>query len=119
MSRGAGYTMSESNFVCRRRWTGALATAIAAAALSSGCIDRPVEHIVPVTRTAVPIEIQNEAVAQVDLLLEVDNSISMSKNQDNIARQLGLLIETLTNPPDTNGDGRPDYPPVRDLHVGV
>ncbi len=58
-------------------------------------------------------------VTSLDLLVVVDNSGSMRENQSNLLAQLRPLIESLTSPPDLDMDGRPDYPPIRDLHVGV
>jgi hypothetical protein len=70
--------------------------------------------------------------AKLDLVLEIDNSNSMKDNQVSILRQLGVLIDALTRPPCVsaadpvphscdpgNPDDRPQYPAVRDLHVGV
>jgi len=55
----------------------------------------------------------------VDLLVVVDNSNSMRENQANLVAQLGVLIGAMTSPPDVDGDGRPDWPALRDLRVGV
>lgn len=63
--------------------------------------------------------IQNTALDAVDLLFMVDNSASMEANGANLAANLSVLIDTLTNPPRDAMTGTPRYPPVRDLHVGV
>lgn len=94
-------------------------TALLAAGAMVACIDRPVSTVKPRTQSGVSEEIRNEAIDKVDLLLEVDNSGSMRENQTNIMAQFEPLINRLVNPPDANMDGRPDYPPVKDLHVGV
>jgi len=54
----------------------------------------------------------------VDLLFMVDNSNSMTEEQMSLASAFPRLITTLTTG-DATGDGRPDFPAVRDLHVGV
>ncbi len=59
------------------------------------------------------------ALDEVDLLVLVDNSNSMRENQEILVAQLQPLIDTLTRPPDLNGDGVPDYLAVRSLHAAV
>jgi len=54
----------------------------------------------------------------VDLLLLVDNSNSMSEEQANLVALLPRLIDTLATG-DRDRDGRRDFAPVRSLHVGV
>lgn len=55
----------------------------------------------------------------VDILWVVDNSHSMREEQVNLAAQFPALVDTLTNPPDTDRDGMPDYPPVTDIQMAV
>ncbi len=55
----------------------------------------------------------------VDLLVVVDNSNSMAQEQANLADSFSTLVSGLVSPPDLDGDGAPDYPPVTDLHVGI
>ncbi|MDW8362940.1 MAG: hypothetical protein RMK74_11115 [Myxococcales bacterium] len=55
----------------------------------------------------------------VDILWVVDNSHSMREEQNNLAANFPRLVQTLTNPPDSNRDGEPDYPPVTDLRLGI
>jgi hypothetical protein len=104
-------------------------------AVALGCLDRPVAAVVPVVQSGVSEVVRNDAVEKVDLLMMVDNSGSMQQNQTNIMDELGPLINTLTNPPcisrSTPGGGTPhtcmvgnmddvpQYPAVKDLHVGV
>ncbi len=57
--------------------------------------------------------------AAVDLLLVVDDSGSMQEEQNNLARELPLLVNRLIDPPDEDGDGRRDWRAVQDLHMGV
>lgn len=60
-------------------------------------------------RTALPV----------DMLWVIDNSNSMAEEQASLAANFPALIETLTNPPDDDRDGEPDYPPLTDLRVGI
>lgn len=55
----------------------------------------------------------------VDLLWVIDNSHSMREEQANLALNFSSLIEVLTDPPDADGNGMPDYPAVEDLRVAV
>ena len=64
---------------------------------------------VEMCRTALPV----------DMLWVIDNSNSMAEEQLNLAAAFPALIETLTNPPDDDGDGEPDFPPVVDLRTGI
>ncbi|MBI5490924.1 MAG: hypothetical protein HY905_26565 [Deltaproteobacteria bacterium] len=59
------------------------------------------------------------APVRVDMVVMVDNSGSMSQEQRALAASVHLLLEDLLDPPDTDGDGTPDHPPVEDLRVGV
>jgi hypothetical protein len=58
---------------------------------------------------------------KLDLLVMIDNSGGMREKQAKLMRAFGTLLNTLTNPPDTDadGDGYPDVVPVRDLHIGI
>ncbi|MEM9072459.1 MAG: hypothetical protein AAGE52_28390 [Myxococcota bacterium] len=63
----------------------------------------------PPCRTALPV----------DMLWIIDNSNSMEEEQVSLAENFPVLIEALTNPPDDDGDGEPDFPPITDLRVGI
>ena len=65
----------------------------------------------------IPVEATGRA--RVDLLFVVDNSGSMLQEQAAMAEYLGAMIRELVDPPDADGDTRPDALPVEDLHVGV
>lgn len=54
----------------------------------------------------------------VDLLFMVDNSNSMSEEQESLAAELPRLVEVLVTG-DLEGDGRREFTPVRSLHLGV
>ncbi|MEM1414730.1 MAG: hypothetical protein AAGH15_07510 [Myxococcota bacterium] len=55
----------------------------------------------------------------VDLVFMIDDSSSMEEEQASLAANFPRLIEGLTNPPDDDGDGEPDFPPLDDLRVAV
>jgi len=55
----------------------------------------------------------------VDLLFVIDDSESMSEEQANLVSNFPTLLDVLTNPPDEDGDGLPDFPPVEDLRIGI
>lgn len=59
------------------------------------------------------------APAKVDLLFVVDNSNSMTDAQVSLAESLPAFLDALLVPPDDDGDGEPDYPPVDDVRIGV
>jgi hypothetical protein len=59
---------------------------------------------------APPVEAASSA--KVDLLLVVDNSISMSDKQSLLARSLPALVQGLTNPVCVDGEGQRSTPPV-------
>ncbi|MDP3274003.1 MAG: hypothetical protein Q8Q09_02330 [Deltaproteobacteria bacterium] len=116
-------------------WRAAISVVGAMGAAALGCLDRPVAAVVPVIQSGISEVVVNESVEKVDLLLMVDNSGSMRDNQTNIMAQFGPLISRLTNPPcisrtmpgggaphacnPANMDDTPQYPAVKDLHVGV
>ena len=52
------------------------------------------------------------------MLFVVDNSNSMSEEQGALRTQFAHLIEVLATG-DPDGDGMNDFPPVKDLHLGV
>ncbi len=60
-------------------------------------------------RTALPV----------DMIWVIDNSNSMEQEQNNLAINFPVLVDALTNPPDADGDGEPDFPPLTDLRIGV
>ncbi len=55
----------------------------------------------------------------VDILWVIDNSDSMREEQTNLTINFPTLIEALTQPPDLDRDGMPDWLPVEDLRMGV
>jgi hypothetical protein len=55
----------------------------------------------------------------IDLLFVVDNSSSMAEEQLNLAENFPDLLSTLTNPPDADRNGEPDFPAAEDVRLGV
>lgn len=53
-----------------------------------------------------------------DVLFVIDDSGSMSEEQANLVSQMPFLLATLTSG-DFEGDGRLEFPPITDLHIGV
>jgi hypothetical protein len=58
------------------------------------------------------------AVGKADLLFVVDNSGSMRQEQESLRQQFPKIVRVLTRG-DTDDDGVQDFPPARDLHLGV
>jgi hypothetical protein len=55
----------------------------------------------------------------VDILVVVDNSMSMAEEQATLAAQFPVLIEAILEPPSDAHTGIPLHVPITDLHVGV
>jgi hypothetical protein len=106
-----------SGFV-RSSLMGLVAT-MSLGAVAFGCLDRPTAAPKSNLQSGVRIPVVNNAIESVDILFEIDNSNSMSENQNNLARNFGTLIDSLVNPPRNPMTMRPVYPPVKSLHVGV
>ena len=145
---------SKSSQSKRSGWTllraglAGLAVAIGGAALTAGCLDRPVAPAVPRTSNIYVDEIRQTAVDKIDLLFMIDNSISMADKQAILADAVPLLVQRLITPicvrpcakadhctpaqekdgipttgnADANGQcaqGAPEFNPIKDIHVGV
>lgn len=98
-----------------------LLTGLALAGLISsiGCFDRDLKDIQPVTSTGVTIRVEQVGVVQVDIVVLVDNSGSMSQEQSALTARFPELINELVDPQDRDGDTQIDHPPVEDLNIGV
>jgi hypothetical protein len=75
--------------------------------------------------------------SRIDLLLTIDNSRSMADKQEVLSLSIPSLLDSFVNPQCVNGEGLPvvgqpasptepcpsgserQYPPIRDIHVGV
>ena len=145
---------SKSSQSTRSAWTllraglAGLTVAVGGAALTAGCLDRPVAPAVPKTSNVYVDEIRQTAVDKIDLLFMIDNSISMADKQAILADAVPLLVERLITPicvrSCTKADncsaaqekdgiavggnanamgqcamGTPEFNPIKDIHVGV
>lgn len=145
---------SKSSQSKRSAWTllraglAGLAVTVGGAALTAGCLDRPVAPAVPKTSNIYVDEIRQTAVDKIDLLFMIDNSISMSDKQAILADAVPLLVQRLVTPicvrscaPADNcspaqekdgiptsgnadamgkcASGSPEFNPIKDIHVGV
>lgn len=102
-----------------KRFTGAAFALGASAALfgAQGCLDRPVVPIKPGASGLAFNKIKVTRVDKVDMLIVIDNSISMADKQSELGRRMPELIAALT---DTTPDPKTGKPAnVLDMHVGV
>lgn len=97
--------------------TRALTLTLACLALVA-CDARKIGPITPHVSRVVDTTTGGGAVADVDLLIVVDDSGSMVEEQASLRAQIPLLVERLTSPP-TGADGAPLYNPVASLRVAV
>ncbi len=93
---------------------------VAATTLTFGaaCLDRSLSPIVPCTKSVVVERVRQDAVENVDLLFVIDTSSSMEREQAALAREIPRLVEVLTTG-NLDDDPEAEFPPVRDLHVGL
>ncbi len=102
---------------------------------AAGCLDRPIDRLEPRTTSTVVERLTQTGVDKIDLLLAIDNSISMADKQAILAAAVPDLVDRLVQPicvDDTgasNGTkvnamgecamGKPEFPPVTDINVGI
>jgi hypothetical protein len=86
--------------------------------LLGGCLERELKPLNPCLVSGVVAEIAVTNVDKIDLLFMVDNSQSMEQEQEALRLQFPRLINILTSG-DKNADGVQDFPPAKDLHLGV
>lgn len=110
-------------------WTGVLG------AVAGGCLDRDVVSRPPAVNTIVTTTLVNQTIDKIDLLFVIDNSASMGDKQQYLAQAVPDLITrlvtpncvdptsgTIYGPSDNTGScaqGKVEFPPVHDMHVGV
>jgi hypothetical protein len=104
--------------------------------IAAGCLTRPVVNASPVTKTNFTTVISNQSVDKLDLLFMIDNSASMGDKQALLAKAVPDMIQRLVQPicvdamgnpsggnamPDGSGcgNGKPEFPPVHNMHIGV
>ena len=76
----------------------AVMTAVSAIA-AGACTQRPLVHVDPGTESYVLEEFAQAGAIPVDVLVVVDDSMSMKEEQDNLALQFPALIRALLDPP--------------------
>ena len=86
--------------------------------LMTGCLDRDLKPLNPCTVSGVVEKVSVSNVEKVDMLFMIDNSNSMTEEQTSLAVELPSMMTVLATG-DSNGDGEQDFPPVKNLHVGV
>jgi len=111
-----------------------LAAVGTAAALATGCLDRPVVKQSPKTSNLFVDQIVQTAVDKIDLLFMVDNSVSMSDKQAILKDAVPVLVTRLTAPICVDVDGKPtgensvnghctkgapEFTPIGDIHIGI
>ncbi|MBI5502074.1 MAG: hypothetical protein HY907_17660 [Deltaproteobacteria bacterium] len=64
-------------------------------------------------------QVREPGLTKLDIVLLVDNSGSMAQEQEALALQFPGLLGELLDPPDSDGDTRPDHAPIEDLNLGV
>lgn len=105
-------------------------------AMTSACLDRPIEPVDARTTSVIVEKLAQSKVDKIDLLLSIDNSQSMADKQLILADAVPNLVEGLLNPPCVDADGvvgeRPasptdkcptgqdrEFDPVLNVHVGI
>lgn len=118
--------------------TLAVALTAGTSLFAQGCLDRPIDTLEPHTTATVNEVIPYGRVDKIDLLLAIDDSISMSDKQEILRLAVPNLVARFTNPicvgpdgpvadnlqPATGTDPCPahserEFPPLTDLHVGI
>ncbi len=84
----------------------------------AACTQRPLVRAEPGTESYVLEEFAQAGSVPVDILVVVDDSRSMKEEQANLALQFPSLIRALLDPP-LDAEGKRQWVPVTDLHVGV
>ncbi|HLM75091.1 MAG TPA: hypothetical protein VK459_20415, partial [Polyangiaceae bacterium] len=102
-----------------------------------GCLNRPIQPADPRTTSTITERLTQSRVDKIDLLLAVDNSLSMADKQQILAEAVPDLVESLVNPRCLDASGNPvaeqpksplaicpigsrrEFAPVLDIHVGI
>jgi hypothetical protein len=117
--------------------TSCLVAALAAgiATWTAGCLDRPIAPIDPRTTSTLFGGLEQNAVERIDIVLAIDNSSSMRDKQKVLAKAVPVLVKRLVQPRCVTlegaptgevvnaegkcADGRPEFPPIKDINVGI
>ena len=123
-------------YTCARRRSLSSPIALCAAiATAWACTERPVAEQAPLTNNLFLDTVNLDRIEKIDLLFMIDNSASMGDKQSLLAVAVPKLLERLVNPPcvvQETGEvipastpdalcarGEREFPPVKDVHVGV
>ena len=90
-----------------------------ASTLFSACLDRPVSPAEPRTSNLYVGMARQKAVDKIDLLLMIDNSMSMRDKQEILAKAVPGLVQRLIQPLLDPATGQPEFREVKDIHVGI
>ncbi|MEZ4225432.1 MAG: hypothetical protein R3B13_31055 [Polyangiaceae bacterium] len=111
-----------------------IASAATLGGLASGCLDRPVSPASPNTTNVFVDQIRQSGVDKIDMLFMLDNSISMADKQKILESAVPKLVERLVTPrcvdsgtkapttgnfPNCAASDEPEFPPIKDIHLGV
>ncbi len=116
----------------RKGATGAALLA-GSAALTAGCLDRPVTPATPTTSNVFISQIRQTGVDKIDLLFMIDNSISMADKQQILSQAVPVLVNRLISPICVNMNGMPaggqapncpngsspEFKAVENIHIGL
>jgi hypothetical protein len=118
-----------------RRTLGASGLVAVVGVLGAGCLTRPVSRGEPSLKTNFTAEVRQAAVDKVDLLFAIDNSASMGDKQSLLSQAVPDLMTRLITPNcvDAQGNpngsvaaadgtcaqGKPEFQPVHDMHIGI
>jgi hypothetical protein len=97
--------------------TALVALVVGSVLVNAACLDRPVVATCPGSAGLSIGKIRVTRVDKVDLLIVVDNSISMADKQSELGRRMPELIAALTDPTPDPKTGKPSN--VLDMHIGV
>jgi hypothetical protein len=93
-----------------------LSVLVLAGALSTtACLNRKLSPAEPAVQSQL-VENIGQRITKLDMLFVIDNSKSMGQEQEELSRQVKIMVRELLDPANV-GSATP--PPVRDLHIGV
>lgn len=120
-----------------RRGFFVLALLCATGAGASGCLNRPIDRLDTRTTSTIVERLPQSRVERIDILLAIDNSLSMGDKQEILAAAVPDLVNRLITPDcvdpltevptgqkaDPKGncpDGsKPEFKPVTDINIGI
>lgn len=84
----------------------------------SGCLNRDTKPLNPCIQSGVAESVRVTSIDKVDLLLVIDNSQSMAEEQASLTVEIPNIVRVLASG-DLDGDTMEDFPPVKDLRIGI